>query len=357
MFNNLFFFFFILLTIFCFCSVLSFLEHVSLDFVLGGIKAVTVWQHEKFYSVVLKLHEFHCSKISDYLLHHENHDAMMLFFGIHEAIVAFQDQDECVVCLQKSYDTICSVLHDPKHSRLLHITLNGFYNMIPVSLKYAELLFVMWKKHSFIKTSVLELLLDVSGHEKRLIRNQWYSFLLGTHPRVGEHSAVQILTHKVDVLDLIFEEFDSFHKKSIAFLSHVHNPVWQRGIHGEKHLDKGLFCVAMSSLLLEVNSSVLCSILEFCIENCTCHDACFVCEYAAQVSSPSDALIDVLLERSSHWNFYVHDPARMALLCMNNCEIDKKLEILLNQPVHTLSVYKPVTEGCKDGKRRWRSFM
>lgn len=303
----------------------------------------------------MKLHEYHCSKLYEYLIETNNHEAMILFFGIHEAIISY-DKKECVDCFQKSYDSICEVLNDKKYSRLLQITLNGFYNFIPVSLQYGELLFTMWEKHSFIKTSVLELLLDVSGNEKRSIRDQWYTFLLGTHPRVGEDSAVQILTHKVDVLDLIFQEFDSFHKRSIAFLSSTNNPIWNRG-NGEKHLDKALFCVSMSALMLEAKRSTLCTILEFCVLNCTCHDACFVCEYAAQIDYPSDGLINALLTSSSHWNFYVHDPARMALLCMNSEETDKQLEELLEQPLNALSVFKPVTEGCKDGKRRWRSFM
>jgi len=113
----------------------------------------------------------------------------------------------------------------------------------------------------------------------------------------------------------------------------------------------------MGVLLEEAPTDIVCSILEYCVRSCTCRDACFVCEYVARVERPSESLITILLEQATHWNFYVHDPARMALLCFNDPVIDQKLEDILSQTVRSLSVYKPVTEGCDDGTRRWRSFM
>ena len=323
--------------------------------VRGGIKAVSVWTLKAFWPVIAKIHDMHCARLKEYLLLTENSEAITLFFAIHEAIVAY-DHEESVKCVQKSYDSICEALKD-QNPRLLRATLSGFYNVIPNTLSYAEILFTIWKEHSFIKTQALELLLDVSGEEKAAIRELWYAFLMGTHPRVGEDSAVQILTYKVDVLDLIFEEttVDSFRARSVAVLSDPKNPVWERGT--ARNFEKGMFCVAMSALKAEASEEIVCSVLEHCIRNCTCHDASFVCEYASDIKRPSNGLVEILLERALHWNFYIHDPARMALLCMNSPAIDAQLEALMEQPLSSLSVYKPVTEGCEPLNRRWKSFM
>ena len=334
--------------------VIEYLQHKDIEHVRGGIKAVTVWQHKDFWEVIQERHEYHCNRLGEYISnsYEVNGDCMIQFFAIHEAVVAFENPDS-LTCLQKSYDTICQTLqHQPI---LLQATLSTFFNVIPPKLLYGDLLFAMWRAHDLINVPVLKMLLDVSGKEKEILMAQWQAFLMGTHPRVGADSPVQILRRKIDALDLIFTEFDTIRKRSIELISNPSFGLWNRG--NAKQFDKGLFCVAMGVLIIEAPNSIVCTVLEHCVRNCTCHDASFICEYTTQVDTPTYELIASLLKCASHWNFYVHDPARMALLCMNQPSIDKQLEDQLHQPIHTLSVFKPVHEGCLPNERRWKSFL
>lgn len=331
------------------CRIIDFLQDKDSQKVRAGIKAVTVWQHKDFWPVLIDIHQSCCRKLQE---NEEEPSTFSLFFELHEAIVSYSNQD-AVNCVQESLNILLEILEEKnmEHKKSILIKL---FRVIPARLEFGEILFTLWKDFNLINCYVLEMLLDVSGMEKNNLMEGWRAFLMGTHPRVGSDSPVRILHRKVDALDLIFSQFDTFRRRSIELISNPNFSIWK---HDSFKFDKGIFCIAMDVLLTEASNDIVCSIMESCVKECTCHDASFICEYASKVSNPSEKLISNLLDCSTHWNFYVHDPARMALLCMNKLEIDERLSEVVEQPIESLSVFKAVQEGCNNGERRWKSFM
>lgn len=331
----------------------------------AGIRAVVAWPHPTFWESVKKTHHKLCQEVACSLAPPGSFamteataggitTALERFYAIHEALGAFQHQ-LATKCFDHSYQALHQVTQRFRNSRISSAVLTGFLRFIPMSLAYAPLFLQIWKQHGVILPSVLDLLLDVSGEEERQVHASWMSFLMGTHERVGDESAVRILTHQKDVLYLIHKEIPTFRRESALLLSDPMNPAWYIG--RGCLCDRGTFARAFDAVLAELSSAIACTLLEHFVKICTCHDASFVCEYTVKLQKPSQELQKALLDKACHWNFYVHDPARMALLCMNDPAVDKQLEEVLQEPLSSLTVYNIVTEGSTTHRRRWRAFL
>jgi len=335
------------------------------DFLSAGIRAVVAWPHPTFWKSIKRLHAKLCQEVENNLAPPGSFamtqataggitTALERFYAIHEVLGAYP-HEQASHYFDHSYQALSQVAQRSRNSRISSAILTGFLRFIPLTLSYAPLFFRIWKEHGVTLPSVLEVLLDVSGEEERQLHTSWVSFLMGTHERVGEDSPVRILTHQKDVLYLIHQELPTFRRASAQLLSDPTNPAWYIG--RGCLCDRSTFERAFDTVLSELPSSAACHLLEHFVKICTCHDANFVCEYTTKIEKPSRELQKALLQKACHWNFYVHDPARMALLCMNDPAVDKQLEDVLQEPLSSLTVYSIVTEGSSTHRRRWRAFL
>ena len=342
--------------------VQSFLGDPRESYFLSAVKAVVRWPRPELWPLLERIHEEQCLRLASFIsppagsrspgevIVSETQIARTLerFFATHEALSAFASK--ATSSFDRSYEALCAALSSTR-PRILTATLRAFLRVIPVSEPFVPLLFRLWEEHEVLSVEALKFLLDGSGKARKADHERWLAFLMGTHLRLGADSAVQILRQSSDALILIQQQIETTRSRSAHILCDVSNSAWRLG---GGLAESTTFRHAMSAVVQELPCEEACRVLEHFVRNASCHDAAAVCEFAPQTSRPTKGLVDALLEQASHWNFYVHDPARMALLCMNDSVVDSQLEGILGKPISSLSIYSLFQTGCS---RHWKVLV